>query len=416
MASLQLEGALEGVSEKQQQFIREVLEKRGFTNNKVLFEPAGKVGDNYVANVKRITVKVEGGDDFKMIAKIATQLESLRTVMSTNIMFNNEIIMYEQFLPKINSLQVEAGVPEKDRLKFAQCYGCLSEEPHELVLLEDLKVLGYAMLDRLSTMNEDAVLLVLKNFAILHSMSYVLKHLEPETYTSFSSRLIQMWSIVFNKPEQRAFMEQVENGALEVLDDENYKKAIRGVVSQTHTFADKIKKHENPKYLAIQQGDAWTNNLMFKLNGDTPVDSIMIDYQVSSETSPVADILYFIFTCTDHATRSKQYLKWIDYYHEQLDKSLSNFGLKANFVYPKEYLDADLKRYSKSFFGVVIMLNTMLTRNPEEAAQMHDALTNFDEEKMGEMGVQTLSGDTISKYKQKLHDLIDSYRQFGYMS
>ncbi|KAL0829689.1 hypothetical protein ABMA28_003194 [Loxostege sticticalis] len=415
MASLQFEGALEGISEKQQQFIREVLEKRGFTNNKVLFEPAGKAGDNYIANVKRITVKVDGGNDFKMIAKTAPQIDGLRTMTNAKVMFNNEIVMYEHVIPKFESLQKEAGVPEKDRLKFAQCYGCLSEEPHEVVLLEDLKVLDYTMLDRLSPMNEDAVLLVLKNFAILHSMSFVLRHLEPETYTSFSSRLIPLWRFIFNKSERIANLEQVENGALEILDDDNYKKAIRGAVSELHTLIDKYKNLESPEHFVIQQGDGWTNNIMFKLNGDKPVDTLMIDYQLASETSPVADLLYFIFICTDHATRSKHYLKWIDYYHEQLDKALSFYGLKANVIYSRDRLDAELKLYSRPYLGVVILLTSVLCRNTEEAAQLQETISNLKGE-LQEWQAETLSVDTVSNYKHRIQGLVDSYRQFGYMS
>lgn len=68
----------------------------------------------------------------------------------------------------------------------------------------------------------------------------------------------------------------------------------------------------------------------------------MIDYQASNNVSPVVDLLYMILNCTDHETRSKNFYNWLDYYHSELDKSLSNFGLKANFIYPKDQLDADL--------------------------------------------------------------------------
>ncbi|XP_028178750.1 uncharacterized protein LOC114366171 [Ostrinia furnacalis] len=413
--ALQFEGVPAGVSEKQQQFIREVLQKRGFENNKVVFEPAGKAGDNFVATVLRITVIVQDGNDFKMIAKVAPQLEAVRTGMNTSYLFNNEIIMYEQVLPKFKSLQEEAGVSENEILRYAHCYGCLSEEPNEVILLEDLKPLDYVMLDRRAPMSNEAVLLVLKNFATIHSMSYVLKHLEPETYENFSNRLTDVWKLMANE-DQMMFLAQVEQSALEVLDDEEYKKYIRGVVSQMNALLPKIKKHENPKYLIIQQGDSWTNNIMFQLDEGKPSNAIMIDYQLANENSPVADLLYFVFCCTDHAIRSEHYQDWISFYHDQLDKSLSNFGLKANYIYPKDQLDADLKRYSKLFLGSAVLLQSMLMRSPEEAAQMHEAMTKFDVEKLEGMPVETLSGDTIALFKSALHGLIDSYRQFGYVS
>ncbi|XP_028178752.1 uncharacterized protein LOC114366174 [Ostrinia furnacalis] len=240
-----------------------------------------------------------------MIAKVAPQLEAVRTGLQTPYLFNNEIIMYEQVLPKFKSLQEEAGVSENEILRYAHCYGCLSEEPNEVILLEDLKPLDYVMLDRRAPMSNEAVLLVLKNFATIHSMSYVLKHLEPETYENFSNRLTDVWKLMTNEEDQMVFLALAEQSALEVLDDEEYKKYIRGVVSQMNAQLPKIKKHENPKYLIIQQGDSWTNNIMFQLDEGKPTNAIMIDYQLANENSPVADFLYFVFCCTDHASRSE---------------------------------------------------------------------------------------------------------------
>lgn len=143
----------------------------------------------------------------------------------------------------------------------------------------------------------------------------------------------------------------------------------------------------------------------------------MIDYQLSREYNPVSDILYMIFNCTDHVTRAKEYLNWIDYYHDELDKSLSYFGMKANLVYPKDQLDADLKRYSKIYIGISIMLYSVLSRKPEEAKVIQDAMKDMDTQKMEEnVGVDTLSSDTVEIYKSRVKDLIDSYLLFGYLS
>lgn len=206
MASLQIEGDTGSATEKQIQFIRDVLEKRGFTNNRVVFEAAGKAGDNYVADVKRITVIVDGGEDFKMIAKFAPENEMLRKMMNTNILFSNEILMYEEILPKLVSLQRDAEVPEDGWLRFAECYGTLAEEPYEVVLLEDLNVSNFIMLDRFTSLDNDAVRLVLKNFAILHSLSYALKKLEPETYGKFTSNLLDMWELTKDTEEFQGFI------------------------------------------------------------------------------------------------------------------------------------------------------------------------------------------------------------------
>ncbi|KAH9632176.1 hypothetical protein HF086_011922 [Spodoptera exigua] len=96
-------------------------------------------------------------------------------------------------------------------------------------------------------------------------------------------------------------------------------------------------------------------------NGETLKESILIDYQVGKNSSPANDLLYMIFNCTDHEIRLKNFYNWLDYYHSELDKSLSNYGLKANYVYPRDQLDADLKRYGKLQFRCSILLCNVLS-------------------------------------------------------
>lgn len=144
---------------------------------------------------------------------------------------------------------------------------------------------------------------------------------------------------------------------------------------------------------------------------------MMIDYQLSKAANPVCDLLYMIFNCTDHITRSKHYHEWINYYHDELDKSLSNFGLKASLIYPKDQLDADLKRYSKQFFCNAVLFYSMLSRNEEEAALVKDTMKTDDILAMkSTMTMGNMSKNTIDGFRSKVVDLIDSYRELGYLA
>lgn len=264
--TLILEGDVSSLSDKQIDFIKGALEKLGYTNNILVFEPASQVGDNYAANVQRITVKAEDSEDFKMIAKIAPCEEAIRFAMNTTTMFSNETAMYRQVLPKFAKLQIAADISEDERLRYPKCYGCLTEEPHEVILLEDLRCSDYVMLDRFRPLNSDTVKLILKNFAILHSLSFVLKNHEPGIYEILRSKLVDIWSSSNDRDDYKTYLVEIQNRALDVLDEDKYKNAIRGLMFQTSEQISKIKKYEaHSKHLAIQQGDAWTNNLMFKL-------------------------------------------------------------------------------------------------------------------------------------------------------
>lgn len=265
MKLLNFEGEINDISERQLEFISEVLEKRGYKNETVSVQSVGKAGDNYIASVKRITVKKDG-ETFNMIAKVAPQHEAIRATMSTLIMFLNEHTMYTEVLPKFAELEKSAEVPVNERLRFAQCYGSLSEAPNEVILIEDLGDSNFTMLDKLTPLSNNTVRMVLKNFAILHSLSFYLKKQEPETFTAYSSKLINTWALMDGFEETKIYFNQLEADVLDMLESPKHKNAFKGLVSEIPSNATKNEKiDKTSKYSVIQQGDSWTNNIMFRM-------------------------------------------------------------------------------------------------------------------------------------------------------
>jgi len=407
------EGEFQDINEGQLQFIKNVIEEKGFKDSKVVIAPAGIAGDNYAANVKRIKVEGENGQ-LSIIAKIAPTNEMVRKRVNVTTMFGNEHLIYTEFLPKLLQLQKQVGTPDEDLVKFPKCYGTNIEEPNEVILLEDLKELGFSIQDRFNSLSDESVSSVLKNLAIYHSLSYVLKSKEPDTYNYFKDNLKDMWGAMAELPEEElAYFSQLEEFIMQMVDDPEHKKLIKNRVVEIAPRAAKMSKFENgSRFAVIQHGDAWTNNIMFKFDGETLKEAILIDYQVAKNASPANDLLYMIFNCTDHETRLKNFYNWLDYYHSELDKSLSNYGLKANYLYPRDQLDADLKRYGKLQFGCSLLLCSVLSAKPEEAAKLKESMQNENiEEAMDPM--KNLQLETMERIKKRINGVIESYLEFG---
>ncbi|KOB77011.1 Uncharacterized protein OBRU01_04782 [Operophtera brumata] len=85
-----------------------------------------------------------------------------------------------------------------------------------------------------------------------------------------------------------------------------------------------------------------------------------------------------LFNCTDYKCRKEHFHDWIDYYHNELDKSLSIFGLKANYVFPRDQLDVDLTRYGRMNLGQSIVLAKVTLLKPDEAGKMKEAMQSAD--------------------------------------
>ncbi|XP_047027754.1 uncharacterized protein LOC124635849 [Helicoverpa zea] len=413
MAQYNFEGDLENLNDRQLQFIHKVILEHDAKFKKATFCKLGQAGDNFVGNVKRISVEGEERT-MKMVLKYAVSDETLRGVTNTEVMFKNEHIMYTKVLPTFVELQKTVGVPEKDQLRYAQCYGSFNEAPYEVIILEDLNESGYKMLNKFNSLTYDSVISILKNFAAIHSLSYVLKNKEPEKFEDFKEQLTDPWKSAYDNPEMKSRFQIVEDEIVSVLEGSAYKKLVENKIVKIFELREKfIELEKTNKYSVIQQGDAWTNNIMFKIDHD-PVQSILIDFQASFNSNPVIDLLFMIFNCTDHETRSKHYYDWIDYYHSELDKSLSNFGLKACSIYPRDQMDADIKSYAKLIFGQSLVLANMLMRDPKEAADLVEAMRDMDRSAIPDsMKTGSLQVQTQNRIKNRIFGVINSFQDFG---
>lgn len=149
-----------------------------------------------------------------------------------------------------------------------------------------------------------------------------------------------------------------------------------------------------------------------------PDECVLIDYQLAREAHPAADILYLIFNCTDYNTRSLYYNNWLDVYYEQLEKNLLTFGLKINYVYPRDTFDLDLKRYSQVTFGLAMFAASIVLRESTESTEMRDKLAEIKDydEMIGAFKTSNLNKDSVLKIKTKVEGLIKSCIELGYVN
>ncbi|XP_011552639.3 uncharacterized protein LOC105384146 [Plutella xylostella] len=407
-------GEIENLSDIQRKAVEKALEKLDHGGGPVTVETVGKKGDNYVASVLRIKADTKDGRPIRMVAKVAPTNEVLRLMIQAAKLFSNETIMYEEVLPKFDELQNAADVPPHDRIPRAKCYGTVSDELNELILLEDLKERDLEMRDRMVSLTNDEVRMALKQLAQIHALSFALQEKEPELHKKYANLLFDTWSQPQNEDMKKSFV-ALEQMLLGFLKSDEDKKRAQGAVSNIGEVAENLKKsNENGKYSVILQGDCWANNIMFRLQEGKSVECMMIDYQLSRLSSPVVDILYLIFNCTDLATRKDHYHDWLDHYYKVLDDSLFHYNLKSSFVYPRDKMDADLKRYGKFCLGLSLVLASVIFRESDEAFDLSDIQDQAAlEADPGGMGM--MKQGTLVRVARRVQDLVDSFIAYGYL-
>lgn len=151
----------------------------------------------------------------------------------------------------------------------------------------------------------------------------------------------------------------------------------------------------------------------------TPEEIVFIDWQISRYCSPVIDLVYFIFICTDKQLRAKHFDELLNIYHRSLKDLLDHLGGDTMTQFPFTALLRHLKRFGKMGILAACFAVPMLSAKSENLPDM-DALAEkmekMDPAEMEEINKQfmELNKDGIEKINQRIQDVILDGIRFGY--
>ena len=93
----------------------------------------------------------------------------------------------------------------------------------------------------------------------------------------------------------------------------------------------------------IGQGDAWAPNFLIRETGSGKFDIIVIDFQLARCASPVLDLVFFMYACTDQPLRDEYYHTILKDYYTELVKSIKLFNIDPDVVYPFSVFQKEVK-------------------------------------------------------------------------
>lgn len=207
--------------------------------------------------------------------------------------------------------------------EYPKLYNTVDTECHECLLLEDLSVRGFIMLDKnKEEVTADHVNLVLRGIAKFHAISFALKDQQPKQFKEIIPHLEE---IVFREGTIVAENKKLRTEQLYcVLSDEtdaHLLAKLQEVFSNPSNDidADCIDPIAAEPATIVTHGDLWQNNVMFRYNNEgKPIEASLLDWQISRYSSPVLDIVHFIFSCTTKELRDAHYDDFLKNYHETL--------------------------------------------------------------------------------------------------
>ena len=249
-------------------------------------------------------------------------------------------IVCAQVLPYFREFEASKGVivEENGFTEYPICYRTVDEEPSECVLLEDLSVRDLHIIDRhTEEITADHVRLVMQVLGKFHAISFALKDQEPEKFKKLSSNLDEVFIRRNDQFLRDYFLKQMES-VINVLSSEEDAHLVAKAkkLFEKHPMdiaADCLEVELTGPATVISHGDAWQNNTMFRYDKNgKPIEICLLDWQISRHSSPIIDIVYYMFCCTTKELRDAHYDDFLKVYHESLSAHIQRYmATKVSF-------------------------------------------------------------------------------------
>lgn len=264
-------------------------------------------------------------------------------VMENNNLYPREIQVYSELLPQIQKLLEAVG----DLTQFAPKCLYSTNVPKMMLFFEDMKELGYSVIEKENQMDVDTAFLVLEKLAKLHAASAVLKEKNPSVMNQYLEGPISKNP---NRQDFLIFYRLITRTLALIAENEwssEWKSIAAKLKALEHTINEKgcdVYTRNDKCFNVFNHDDIWLPNILFKKK-----DVLFIDFQLSFYGSLGIDLNYMFYGTLKETTRISFKDQLIRSYHEQLVKTLKD--LKYEKEIPSlDFIYEEIKK--TAFHGV----------------------------------------------------------------
>uniref|UniRef100_A0A182T7I2 CHK kinase-like domain-containing protein n=1 Tax=Anopheles maculatus TaxID=74869 RepID=A0A182T7I2_9DIPT len=282
-----------------------------------------KPGEHFASVMYRTTIHYRCHQGMEasldVIMKIKPYQAGLKKdVLEGGDLFLREIHIYSKVLPEMKRRLEEIGETfNYPRLVYA------ADRPYTILILEDVTAQGWKTGGYLTSLEE--VIPAIKSIAKFHAASVVMEHDD----TSFA---IQHRCDVAEKFKTLDGM--LAKSFTDLLDfmrtTEGFEHLIEPVTHQQRKLLANLMQSYAPSTHCLNvlvHGDFHSKNLLHQHTPDGRVmDTMLIDYQICSWTTPAVDLYYLLDTIVDQALKEQHREAMIYLYYEEFRRILAQLG------------------------------------------------------------------------------------------
>ncbi|KAL2730312.1 uncharacterized protein V1477_016123 [Vespula maculifrons] len=348
------------------------------------FGDASAKGDSYLTVVNK--VKLNGLANGKpvqidIVIKSLPQNLGRRKTYRSIIFFRNEVAFYTKIIPKFE--QFLKSKNQANILCVPRHLKSLVDGENDYLILENVCNLGYGPITRQNCVDMEQCTVILEAFATFHAISFAYKDQNKEEFDEMVTHLEETyfspkywdWYERFHK---RLVGIATHALATEYPNSEALKRFTSYKLGSLVKMCYKICDSPNTPTSVVNQGDSWAPNVLVRdVEGDKK-EALLLDFQLARCVSPILDLAFFIYSCTDKALRER-FNEMLKIYHNKLTSVINSLGSNAEKLYSWETFMKEVKE--NFFYGIVFVLEAMpFTMLDNSQAFDLDTIIKGDEE------------------------------------
>lgn len=359
----------------------------------------------FIGLIKKCKIS-ENGRALSVMCKFLPTDEERNRKFDSYELFKREVIVYQEFLPELESIQIEHGLTFRDDVGFWSYPRCFlsdynAKQPEKsFIIMEDLTEDNYITKCEFQTSDFPHTLKLFIELGKFHAISFALRCKKPEIFDRFKSlgdtlcrtmmtpvmknlapRNCQLAADLFNRPEELKIRDKILS----------YKNNLWSQMEEI------LVGEKAEPYAVICHGDCWINNVMYNYEDkeEKQIKNIrLVDWQMTKFGSAAAELMYYIFCCTDKALRDQHQSELLEAYYDSMKTILQRFNLDVNRVFPFSKLQEQLKTFGKIAFAMATFAMPLMHKYPQKLFDDKNAKLTNDEEA------------SLALYKTTMRDIV----------
>ncbi|XP_049855804.1 uncharacterized protein LOC126336307 [Schistocerca gregaria] len=212
----------------------------------------------------------------------------------------------------------------------------------DLLVLEDLALAGYHMLDPIKPLDVRQCECVLKALARLHATSIVFEEREGRRLAD-KYPLLTEESLFYRKPDSQLYMAHSANrrDAHDLLDlvprfapGTPHNRNLHSLLDTTMESVYELLKPSDKYRNVLCHRDLWLNNMLFAEDAKGELSVRLLDFQTLQLEPPAHDVVTFLHVTTMRDTRRAHGRQLLEFYHQTLAEVLCQHDLNIDSILP----------------------------------------------------------------------------------